>query len=351
MSETAAILARTVDDLLTDHVDRKLLESCEQGIWAKDLWALIEAQGLTLALVPEDRGGIGASFQDAFVIVRACGRHRAPVPLPETMAAAWLLTSVGLETPSGSLSLAATQAGDQLRLDRVGSGWLLSGTVRRVPWGRNAHAVALAVADGDETMIVRATGVGASGEPGVNFAGEPRDALVFREHPVDVAPWPHDRWRNPVNVIGAMMRTGQMAGALSEVLERSVTYANDRRQFGRAISKQQAVQQNLSVLAAETAAVGVAAETAFLAADRGDPAFLTAVAKVRAGSAVPQAARIAHQVHGAIGFTLEFPLHLSTRRLLSWRTEFGSDRHWAVSLGRQVLGHEADGFGPLVTAH
>ncbi len=106
MTETAAILARMVDGLLTDHVDHKLLVAAEQGGWAKDLWALAESQGLTLALVPEDRGGIGASFQDAFVIVRACGQHRAPLPLPETIAAAWLLTSAGLDVPAGPLSLA-----------------------------------------------------------------------------------------------------------------------------------------------------------------------------------------------------------------------------------------------------
>jgi acyl-CoA dehydrogenase len=65
---------------------------------------------------------------------------------------------------------------------------------------------------------------------------------------------------------------------------------------------------------------------------------------------VPQAVGIAHQVHGAIGFTLEHPLHWSTRRLMAWRTEFGSDRHWAVILGRQVLDLGPSCFWPQVTA-
>jgi acyl-CoA dehydrogenase len=351
MTETAAILARMVDGLLTDHVDHKLLVAAEQGGWAKDLWALAESQGLTLALVPEDRGGIGASFQDAFVIVRACGQHRAPLPLPETIAAAWLLTSAGLDVPAGPLSLCGAGPRDQLRLERGPAGWRLSGTARRVPWGRSVEAVALPVTYGGATMIVRAQRAGCAVEAGANLAGECRDTLIYRDHPVDAAPWPQGWLPDPVAVIGAMMRSGQIAGALSDILGRSVTYANDRCQFGRPIGKQQAIQQSLALLAAEAAAVEVAAEAAFLAADRGDAGFLTAVAKVRSGIAVSQAVGIAHQVHGAIGFTLEHPLHWSTRRLMSWRTEFGSDRHWAVILGRQVLELGSGGFWPQVTAN
>lgn len=350
MSETAAILAQMVDRLFADHVDQKLLAAADEGYWAKDLWTLAESQGLTTTLVPEAQGGMGATFQDAFVIARACGQHRAPLPLPETIAAGWLLASAGIEVPAGPLSLAGAQPRDRLRLERDGSSWRLSGSARRVAWGQVANAVALPVRYGDTTLIVRAPRAGCTVENGTNLAGEFRDTLVYRDHPVDVAPWEHGFSSDPVAMIGAMMRSGQIAGALSDVLERSVTYANDRRQFGRPIGKQQAIQQNLAVLAAEAAAVEVAAEAAFLAADRGNPEFLVAVAKVRAGIAVSQAVSIAHQVHGAIGFTLEYPLHWSTRRLMSWRTEFGSDRHWAVILGRRILDLGPDGFWPQVTA-
>ena len=88
MSETAAILAQMVDRLFTDHVDAALLAAAAQGGWPDELWRLAEEQSLTTALVPEARGGMGASFHEVCVIARACGRHRVPVPLPETMAAA-----------------------------------------------------------------------------------------------------------------------------------------------------------------------------------------------------------------------------------------------------------------------
>ena len=293
---------------------------------------------------------MGASFHDAFVIVRATGRHRAPVPLPETMAAGWLLAMAGLKLPVGPLTIAGTQSGDSCQLDRSGADWRLSGSIHRVPWGRVANSVVLTLRHDGKTLIVQAARNGAIIERAANLAGEFRDTLTFRNHPVEVAPWNHAFTDDPVAVVGAMMRGGQMAGALADVLARSVVYVGERQQFGRLIGKQQAVQQNLAILAEEVAATEAAAEAAFLAFDRGDPEFLVAVAKVRAGIAVSQAIGIAHQVHGAIGFAREHPLHASTLRLMSWRNEFGGDRRWAVALGQRVLAAGADGFWPHITA-
>jgi len=61
-----------------------------------------------------------------------------------------------------------------------------------------------------------------------------------------------------------------------------------------------------------------------------------AAAKLRASAAAGLAARYAHQVHGAIGFTREHGLHHHTRRLWSWREEFGADEYWALELGRAL---------------
>ena len=72
--------------------------------------------------------------------------------------------------------------------------------------------------------------------------------------------------------------------------------------------------------------------------------FSTAVAKVRAGEAATRGTSIAHQVHGAIGFTHEHALHFATRRLWAWREEFGTDAHWAAELGRAAIQARASGF-------
>ena len=62
-----------------------------------------------------------------------------------------------------------------------------------------------------------------------------------------------------------------------------------------------------------------------------------ATAKVRTGAAALVTARIVHQVHGAIGFTYEHTLQYATRRLWSWRNEFGNDAYWAKELGVAVI--------------
>ncbi len=152
-----------------------------------------------------------------------------------------------------------------------------------------------------------------------------------------------------IRLYGAMARAAQMAGALESCLEQAVRYATERKQFGRPIGSFQAIQQSLAVLAGHVAASGIAAESAFRAADRGDARFEVAAAKVRVGEAAGIGAGIAHQSHGAIGFTYEHSLHFATRRLWSWRAEFGSESAWARDLGRAVVGRGADDLWPMLT--
>jgi acyl-CoA dehydrogenase len=141
-----------------------------------------------------------------------------------------------------------------------------------------------------------------------------------------------------------------MAGGLEYLLAQTVRYASERKQFGRAIGSFQAIQHQLALLAGHTAAAGIAAASAFRAADRGDAAFEIAVAKVRTGEAAGLGAGIAHQCHGAIGFTYEHSLHFATRRLWSWRAEFGAESHWAAEIGRRVAERGGDGLWTYITA-
>ena len=146
-----------------------------------------------------------------------------------------------------------------------------------------------------------------------------------------------------------------MAGALQAILDVAAQYSKDRTAFERPIAKFQAVQQNLAQLAGEAAAAVAAAGSAADAIARSDTfdeaVFVeVASAKIRVGEAAGDGAAIGHQVHGAIGFTLEHILHRYSRRLWSWRDDFGSEAAWAVRLGQLVAGRGADELWPTITA-
>jgi acyl-CoA dehydrogenase len=240
-------------------------------------------------------------------------------------------------------------ADERLTLARSGGAVTVSGRATRVPWGRNAeHVVTIGELDGRLTVALIARGA-ATIEDDRSLALEPRDTLIFRDARA-VAAAPADVAADAIYLYGAMARAAQMAGALESCLTQAVRYATERKQFGKPIGNFQAIQQNLAVLAGHVAAAGIAAESAFRAAERNDARFEIAVAKVRVGEAAGIGAGIAHQTHGAIGFTYEHSLHFATRRLWSWRAEFGSENAWARQLGRAVAARGADALWSDLTA-
>jgi alkylation response protein AidB-like acyl-CoA dehydrogenase len=140
----------------------------------------------------------------------------------------------------------------------------------------------------------------------------------------------------------AFAAVARSAGALGKALALAIDHGNSREQFGRPLAKFQSVQQALAQLACEVAAADVAA---FALADRldrvgGDVAaarFELAAAKLRTNRAIGAGTAIAHQMHGAIGFTADHPLHRFTTALMRWRSEGGNDAHWARVLGDLVV--------------
>ena len=351
MNEMQTILGETCTRLFTDHATTAVLEGAEKGQWPAALWQALEENGLTLPQVPEARGGAGGSWNDAFVVLMASGRFAAPVPLAETMLAGAILADAGLDAPLGPMTVAPVHIDEGLTLARQGAGWTASGRATRVPWGARAeHVVVVADADGTP-MIALVAGGGAKTEADASLAREPRDTLVWSGAPVvAAAPLRGRLGPRPAWAGGALVRSAQMAGGLEFLLAQSVRYVTERKQFGRPLAAFQAIQQNLALLAGHTAAAGMAAQQAFHVVDRtgegGDASFEIAVAKVRTGEAAGLGAGIAHQAHGAIGFTYEHSLHFVTRRLWSWRAEFGAESHWSVALGREVAARGADALWP-----
>ncbi|HKZ08008.1 MAG TPA: acyl-CoA dehydrogenase family protein [Methylomirabilota bacterium] len=350
MDEMRTLLADTCTRLFTDRVTPALIESTEKGQWPDDLWQAVEEGGLTLPQIPETHGGAGGTWDHAQVVLSAAGRFAVPLPIAETMLGAWLLASSGLDVPMGPITVAPTQAGERLSISRNGGGWALSGTAARVPWGRSAkHVVALAESGG-KLMVARVAGGAAKVEPDTNLALEPRDTLTWSNAAVAAAGASDSLQPDSLWLGGALARSAQMAGGLEFLLSQSVKYVSERKQFGKPLSTFQVIQQNLALLAGHTAAAGMAAQAAFHAMEKGDAAFEIACAKIRVGEAAGLGAGIAHQAHGAIGFTYEHTLHFVTRRLWSWRAEFGAEGHWAERLGREVAARGSQALWPMLTA-
>ncbi len=116
-------------------------------------------------------------------------------------------------------------------------------------------------------------------------------------------------------------------------------YVKIGEQFGRRIGKFQANQHHLAALAGEGASTACTADMASLSLikntfNSNDIDIDIASAKVRAGISGAKVIRIAHQVYGAIGFTDEYKLHRFTRRICSWREEFGNEMIWSRRLGQ-----------------
>ncbi len=342
-----AMLRETAARIFQAHCDTAVLRAFDQGTWPAALWDAVAAAGLHRALVPEHAGGFGADVTDTLSLLRVAGAYAVPLPLAETMLAGWMLASARLPIPDGPLTIGPVRTHEAVTLTAESGGWHVSGTLTRIPWVRNAAAVAILAMHQGQPWIVLLGDDAWTVEPGENMAREPRDtveidgiALAAARTGIDAA---------SLRAIGAAMRTQQIAGALTRVTEMTTQYAQDRVQFGRPIGKFQAVQQNLAILAGQAAAAVAAADLAAEAVADGVRLLPIAAGKARAGEAAGIGAGIAHQVHGAIGFTFEHSLHFLTRRLWSWRDEFGKDAEWNRLLGRSMAKAGADRLWAEIT--
>ncbi len=327
-----------VRDLMLRSLDRIVEEKAENAAQAADgkpgfptaLWAALEEAGMT-ALGEENDGDLGLG--NAAALIERTAYHTLPVPLAETILARRLLARASIEIPDGALSVAPPSANRD-------------GRAAGVPWA--GSVVGVVVATGPD--MIGLLDARAASVPGFNMAGEPRETIDHGRAKVIASARLADA-PGVVEAEGALVRAVQMSGAMSRVLEHCLTWANDRIQFGRPIARFQAIQHLMAELAAEAAAGSASALMAVEAmAERGDR-LSAAIAKARAGEAAGRVCAIAHEVFGAMGFTQEHTLHYATRRLWSWRNEFGSEVQWQAEIGRTIAAGGADNLWATLTAH
>ncbi|MBU2531205.1 MAG: acyl-CoA/acyl-ACP dehydrogenase [Alphaproteobacteria bacterium] len=348
-----SIVVETTRRIFADLCDPRTVNAAKDDAWKARLWQALEESGLTLAWVPEDNGGTGATMTDAFDIARISGQYAVPVALGETLLAGWLLAKAGQQCQPGPMTVAPMRDGPAIRIDADGR---LSGRAKAVAFARGATQI---VVIADRAGIPVIAGVSPQdctlADRPTDLGGERADVTFDNAPSRFVADAPAGFDAPALRQLGAALRAAQMTGALETMLHISTEYAGERVAFGRTISKFQAVQHNLAQLGAEVAAAltasGSAADTYENEADDAAALFLeVASAKIRIGEAVEKGGAIAHQVHGAIGYTAEHVLQRFTRRAWGWRDDFGSESVWARDLGERVIANGADALWPTLTS-
>ena len=313
------------DRMLEQVCEPAAVRAIEAGGSPDEMWNAIAQSGFLDALVPEEAGGFGLPAAAVQPLWQALGRHAIPLPVGETMIARMLLAEAGIAAPDGPIALASAPPGIEIV----------------VSLGRVAHH-ALVEQPGGVALVGRDAAEGREEEEGA-AAGLAGRFAWGRLEPALAAP------AGGLRALAALLRASLIAGACERLVAMTAAYANERVQFGKPIGRQQALQQQMAVMAEEAVAARIAA--ALGCAGGLPPSFAAAAtAKSVASRAAVRVAATAHAVHGAIGISAEHDLQLYTRRLHEWRLADGSESYWNRVLGAIRLGDTAGSVDFVRTA-
>lgn len=312
------MILEAIEKVLSVHCTGAEIRRIEAGGDAAPLWQAMQQAGFLDLCLPEEQGGAALPMIDLFAVLQCLGRFAMPLPLAQTIVARALVGDAA-EVPAGMVTLAG-------RLQHRGDAGVACPST---PYGAVADHV-LANDEGDLLLLPCAKARRAA-------VGDPRNLAASLE-------W--DKSQPLLRVAGAggavepfaaAMAAALLSGAMQRSFDMSLAHCNNRVQFGKALGKFQAIQQQLSVMAEHVLAGAIAAEYAFHAPDLAPNLLASAIAKSRTSEAAGLVAGIAHAVHGAIGMTDEYDLGLVTRRLHDWRTSYGAENHWNRIIGTHVL--------------
>ena len=370
LNETQELIRSSAAEYLSDRSPSEFVRAMatdERG-YTEDFWREIGELGWLGLIVPEEHGGSGMDMSDMAVLLAEWGAALAPGPLVESAVVSasaignfgsddqkqeWLPTIATGETvavPSLVGMDGSTDPGAMgVRASETSNGWVLSGTSRFVPYGNSADLV-LMPAETDAGVTVFAVPVkSAEGTVNVNrvkmASGAPACDIELNEVVVPTAAVLGEAGGgtdvvDQMMLYGAAARATQMVGAGSAVTDRTIEYVKDRRQFGRPIGAFQVIQHYMADMATKVKSAQHLASRAAWAlsadVDGAMAARIVSQAKWSANTLMHDIVWKAHQSHGAIGFTWEHDLHLYTRRVLSWRADFGDSDSHIENLGRTL---------------
>lgn len=303
------------------------------------IWSRIVDLDLDAVDVGEDFGGAGGTLADLAVVVDALGEAGVGVPIIESATARWVLARSGTRL-AAKLPVVVTNT--TIEPSRV---------ITEVPWGRSAdlivvyHRSRAAAAYNfypSESVIL---------STGVNVAGEQRDVVDLSS--ADRIELPNAPEASVVDARLGLLWAAALTGAVRGAYRRTRDHVRSREQFGAPLIRIPAVASALAtfrtqLLLAETAVTRALDATC---SDGADPDLeAAAVARVVAAASATEAARLAHQLHGAIGITREGGLYRLTTKLWAWQDAITSQRIWARHLGEVALVRGEDDMWSQMTA-
>ena len=339
-------LRSSVRDLLADRCDSDAVTRIYDGdrSLVDGLWKSMADIGLTGLLVPEDRGGQGASAREAAVVLEELGRTAAPVP--------FLTSSV--------IATTALLDSDSTLLEQLATGELVAALA--VPWSTapDVELPAVRLEDGrltgtitsvagaieaDVLLVVAGSGLYAVDVSAVTVT--PRVSLDMTRQLADVTldgvsgalvlADAEGAVRRALDSGAALMASEQL-GVARWCLETTVAYLKVRKQFGRVLGGFQALKHRLADLYTDVESGAAAARyaAATLAAGDRDAPLATSIAQAFNSDLAVRAAEEAVQLHGGIGMTWEHPAHLYLKRAKADQIALGTPGRHRTRVGNLV---------------
>ena len=348
LTEDEALLAETVRGYFGDFVDNGYLNSqrdSEDG-YDRNRWKQLADLGWTGVNLPERVGGGAGTLADAAIVARECGRAAFASPLLATVRAATVLLGLdqgerfdGILAAIAQGAPAALVAPPDRTLTAVpaGGGYTVAGAPATVEWLTQSEAAVLLlpVADSGTWLcaVPRRDLLDGRITPVPSVDNERMDRLDldgFTLSPGTLSPGTAELAEVSPELAGnalaraGLLRASSMVGGCEAVLQRTVSYAMERVQFGQPIAAFQAVRHHAARIAIAVDAARLTCNDALARADTGeDVTAIGAMALFAAGRSYVTAALTAAQVHGGVGTTTEHVLHHHFRRAKAMQLRSG----------------------------
>jgi len=371
LSEPQEMLRKMARDFLSTECPKQLvreIEEDEKG-YSPELWQKMAELGWQGLPFPEKYGGGEGTFLDLAVLLEEMGRACLPGPFFSTVVLDGLtILDVGSEEQkrdflsqiaSGEriMTLALTEpsarydaAGIAVEATASNGQYVINGTKLFVP---DAHIA-------DWIICVARTSKGGKLEEGItlflvksgsqgmvcnllsSLARDKQCELVFDNFRVpkeNILGEADQGWTEVSKVLqrAAVAKSVEMVGGAQQVLEMSINYAKERVQFDRPIGSFQAVQHHCANMAVDVDTARLLAYQAAWKLSEGLPCEMeVAMAKAWVSEACRRVASLGHQVHGAIGFTLDHDMQLYSRRAKAAEVAFGDADFYREKLAREL---------------